>query len=274
MALTFTKPKTPGQAATTSPGPTHSAPAATPEVETTTAKVLWMKRGVDAKKAMLREDTKAEERKAEQGKLWRFYVEQGKAGEITFLDGSLDAEGMLDIQVFYEHRVRISGDWNNFVCTAEIDQTQPCPLCENGDKPAFVGVMTVIDHTLHTIKNGPNAGKTITNTRKLFVAKRTTIKLLTTLAKKRGGLAGCTFDVTRPGDKDPAVGGNFDFSHKYSKLSEIGDKYGLKLEEVQPANYEEEVRYRTVEELIELGAGKAQSGVGYEKGASKLKDEL
>ena len=272
MALTFTKKKLPPADNAGPATPAQSTQSVAPA--TTTAKVLWMKRGVDAKKAMQHEDAKAEERKAEAGKLWRFFVTPEKAGLVTFLDGSLDAEGMLDIQVFYEHRVRINGEWNNFVCTAEIDQSQPCPLCEKGDKPAFVGVMTVLDHSEHKIKNGPNAGKTITNTRKLFVAKRTTIKLLTTIAKKRGGLAGCTFEVTRSGEKTPAVGEHFDFTAKYSKLSEIADKFGLKLEDVQPANYEEEVRYRTVAELIELGVGKAQSGVGYEKGASKLKDEL
>ena len=52
-------------------------------------------------------------------------------------------------------------------------------------------------------------------------------------------------------------------------------KYDLKEEDVMAADYEKEIRYRSPQELIELGVGKAHSGVGYEKGAkSALKDEL
>ena len=63
-------------------------------------------------------------------------------------------------------------------------------------------------------------------------------------------------------------------SQKFSSYEEIAGKYGLQLEEVQPANYAEEIRYRTPEELIELGVGKALSGPGLSKGSSNLKDEL
>ena len=70
------------------------------------------------------------------------------------------------------------------------------------------------------------------------------------------------------------MGESFDFVGKVNKLSELADKLGLKLEEVQPANYAEEIRYRSPEELIELGAGKATVGVGHEKGVGSLKDEL
>ena len=53
------------------------------------------------------------------------------------------------------------------------------------------------------MQKGPNKGKVIKNTRKLFIAKNQTIKMLTKLAAKRGGLQGCTFDVARTGDKEP-----------------------------------------------------------------------
>ena len=272
LGLSFAKKAAPAASATAQASTTQAKPA---EAEKpAAAKVIWMKKGADAKKAFAHEETKAEERKAEQGKMWRFFVTPDRDAKITFLDGKLDAEGMLDVMVYYEHRIRINGEWHNYVCTGEVDQSQPCPICEKGDKPAFVGVMTVIDHTVHTIKNGPNAGKTIANTRKLFVAKRTTIKALTKLAVKRGGLAGCSFDVSRSGDKTPAVGETFDFTEKFTKLQAIADKYDLKLEDVQPANYEDEISYRTPEQLIELGVGKAQTGVGHEKGVGNLKNEL
>ncbi len=239
----------------------------------------WMKKGQAAKEALATEEAQAEMRKQEAGKLWRFWMPEGEERQITFLDGKMDDDGMLDILMYYEHRIRINGNWETFVCTAESDQTQPCPICEKGDRASLVGVMTIIDHTEHTIKNGPNKGKTISNTRKLFVAKRQTITQLTTLAKKRGGLVGCTFDVYRTGENSAGVGSQFDFQHKFSTRQEIMDKFGLEKEEdVMPANYEEEIRYLSPQELIDLGVGKAQTGIGYngnnQGSKANLSDEL
>jgi hypothetical protein len=235
--------------------------------------VSFFKKGKAAHEAIQKEEAAAELRKQEQGKLWRFWMPSGETRQITFLDGDLDDDGMLDILMYHEHGVRVNGNWEQFVCTAETDQTQPCPICEKGERPSLVGVMTVIDHSEHKIKKGANAGKIITNQRKLFVAKMGTIRTLTTLAAKRGGLAGCLFDVSRGGDDDPNVGNLFDFTHKFDSAEEIANQFDLKVEECVPANYEEEIRYRSPEELIELGIGKAVSGPGTEKG-SNLKDEL
>lgn len=235
----------------------------------------FLKKGAAAKAAMQDEEAKAELRKQEQGKMWRFWVPPGEDRQITFLDGDLDDDGMLDIPMYYEHQVRVNGAWETFVCTADDDQTQPCPICEKGDSQRqLVGVMTVIDHSDYKIKKGANAGKTITNQRKLFVAKQATLKLLTKLAVKRGGLARCTFDVSRSGDKAANVGDAFDFVQKWENLQEIADACEIKIEEAQPADYEAEITYRTPEELIELGVGKAHGGVGYEKGVSGLSDQL
>ena len=239
--------------------------------------VTFMRRGAAAKQMLETEEQAAELRKAEAGKMFRFYVKTNEEASITFLDGKLDEDGMLDIQMFYEHRIQVNGGWTNFVCTAEADQTQPCPICEKGDRPSLVGVMTVIDHTEHKIKNGPNAGKMIKNTRKLFVAKRQTITQLTTLAKKRGGLVGCQFDVTRIGDTAAAVGSQFDFQTKYATRMDIMEKFDLTEENVMPADYAAEITYYAPQELIDLGVGKSQAGVGYSNGKgskASLNDEL
>jgi hypothetical protein len=126
-------------------------------------------------------------------------------------------------------------------------------------------VFTVIDHRPHTIQSGQNQGKVIQNTRKLFVAKATTRKLLAKLAGKRGGLTGCTFDVSRTSDKAAAVGDQFDFVTKATSYEEIAAKYDLKPEDVKPADYGEEIKYIAPEELIALGVGKAPAGIGYQK---------
>jgi hypothetical protein len=281
MGLTFVKKK----AATapdegTAAGP---APATKLTVVPKTTHLGWLKSGAAAKQAMAHEEAKAEERKAEYGKMWRFFMKSGDDTQITFLDGGLDDEGNIDCVVFNEHLITVDGEKRHFVCTANTNDEQqydenapPCPICEKGDKPSFVGLLTILDHTAHKIKNGPNAGKIISNTRKLFVAKRTTLKYLAKLAAKHGNkLAGCTYDVSRSDDKKPAVGDLFDFVAQYPALSAVAEKYGLTLEDVQPAKYEDEITFRTNAQLIEIGVGKAQVGPGYEKKNLKgLKDEL
>lgn len=187
---------------------------------------------------------------------------------------------MLDIPMFYEHTVQINGEWKNFVCTGETDTSQPCPICEKGDRPALVGVMTVLDNTPYVVQKGQNKGKTYVNQRKLFVAKRQTITQLTALAKKRGGLTGCMFDVLRSGDQAARVGSQFDFTHKFATRAEIKDKFALEEDEdVLPFDYSESIVYLSPDELIAMGVGKAPSGIGYSgsKGGgskSSMSDEL
>ncbi|QXN72666.1 DNA binding domain protein [Rhodobacter phage RcZahn] len=226
----------------------------------------WMKRGKAAKQALVEEEARAEKAKEEAGKMWRFWMPPDEERKITFLDGDLDDDGMLDIPMFHEHSVKVNGQWENYVCTQESEGF--CPICAKGDnKPTLVGVMTIIDHTPHKIKSGPNAGKTIQHTRKLFVAKKQTIRNLAKLAVKRGGLRGCTFDVMRGDDKTASVGSQFDFDTK-STLEEIAKACGLKMEEVVPADYDKEITYRSVEELVDLGLGSGPSGPGYGSGNS------
>ena len=267
MGLKFSKSSAKpagGSTAGTTPKKTSAAPSGG-----------FLKKGAAAKEAMQDEEAKAELRKQGQGKMWRFWVPPGEDRQITFLDGDLDDDGMLDIPMYYEHQLRVNGNWETFVCTADTDQSQPCPICEKGDSQRYlVGVLTVIDHSDYKIKKGANAGKTITNQRKLFVVKQATLKLLTKLAVKRGGLARCTFDVSRSGEKASNVGDAFDFVQKWDTLEEIAEACEIKIEDAQPADYAAEIIYRTPEELVELGVGKAHGGVGYEKGAGNLVDQL
>lgn len=271
MALSFAKKAQGG----TAPAASSPAKPSTPSPKAATGGLSFLKKGTAAKKAFAHEEAKAEQVKAEQGKLWRFSCPVGDDRQITFLDGDLDDDGMLDIPMYYQHTLNVAGSYTNYVCTSEADETQPCPICETGDKPALVGVLTVIDHTPHTIQKGPNQGNIIKNTRKLFVAKRSSIKILTKLAQKRGGLRGCTFDVSRTGDKEPGVGNQFDFVEKHENPLAIAAKHNLKDEDVQPGNYAEEIVFRSPAELIDLGVGKAQSGPGYGKSSkSNYSDQL
>jgi hypothetical protein len=256
--LTFMKKK--GAAA--APEEASAKPAQAPATNPTGFN--FFKRGSAAKQAMEAADAKAEMAKAEAGKLWRYWMAPDEDRTITFLDGVLDEDGMLDLPMFEEHELKIAGEREHFVC---VNEQEICPICEKGDsRPVLVGVLTVLDHKPHKIKTGPNAGKTIQHTRKLFVAKRQTIKKLSKKAQKYGGLVGCTFEVSRTGDKEPSVGSDFEFVEQLAPAA-LAAKYGLKLEDVQPADYDHEITYRTAADLVALGVGKAASGPGYEKGA-------
>lgn len=276
MGLTFTKKAASSATETKAPDTAQSA-ASPPKA----AGVFFLKRGAVAKQAVQQEQAKAEARQAEKNRMRRFRLKYNGDGKITFLDGKLDEDGVLDIPRFFEHTVQIGQTWQNYVCTAEIDTSQPCPLCESGNKPSLVGVLTVLNHTPYTVNQGPNAGKVYVNRRELFVAKEGTLDALNKLAKKpgRNGLALCTFDVSRgPENKHPAkVGDTFDFVQKNASLEAIAAELTLKIEEVQPGKYEGEdgeIPYLPPEKLIELGLGKAHSGVGYEAGVKAASDEL
>jgi hypothetical protein len=279
MALKFVKKAAADAGVTQAPAtqaqtPQSDTPPVSQKKAPSSSQSNWIKKGAAAKEALAAEEVAAELRKADAGRLYRFRMNEGDERRITFLDGSLDGDGMLDISMYREHMIRLNGSWQNFVCTAEADQTQPCPICDSGDRPSLVGAMTVIDHTPYTVKSGVNAGKTISNTRKLFLVKPQTLKQLTTLAKKRGGLAGCTFDVSRVGDTSASVGNQFDFVEKITSRQAIAEKYGLKPEDVIPAAYDAEIKYFSPQELIALGVGKATKSLTSAAASASVSDEL
>jgi len=226
-------------------------------------KPSWMKTGKSAKDTMHKEDAAEQKRKEEQGKLWRFWMPEGNQTSITFLDGHLDDDGVLDMLMYYEHQVFMNGRWTNwFVCTAE---EEPCPICEGGNNRSLVGALTVIDHTEFTT----NSGEHKKDVRRLFVPKRQTIKQLQMIAAKRGGLAGATFDVMRTGDKSPGCGSVFDFTEKRS-FAELKKLYPEAKDGI--ANYGEEITYMPADKLRELGFGSTPVG-GEEASDSASYDE-
>lgn len=212
--------------------------------------VKFLKKGAAAQKAVEQQDAKDEA--AAKGNLYRFWMPEDAETQITFLDGDLNDDGLLDIPMYYEHQVNMNGDWKNwFVCTSE---DEICPICEGGLKASLVGIMTIIDHT--EWKDGK--GKTHKNERKLFVAKRQTIKQLQKIATKRDGLAGITFDVSRVGEQSASVGNMFDYIGKKSVAATL-KKFKFKPEE-GAADYEEVITYRSAKELRKLGFGSSVVG--------------
>lgn len=213
----------------------------------------FMKKGGDAQKMHHKAEKDAEARKkAAENKAYRFWVPQEDEAQITFLDGELDAEGVLSAPTFWEHNLKLAGKWGNtFACTQLEEE---CPICESGDNAYLITLFTIIDHRSYTDKQN----KKHQHNKRLFACKRETFKRLQKIAAKRGGLAGITFDVSRGGDKSASVGDTFDFVEKRT-LPEIAKAYGLKGDDVAPFDYEAVVPYFTASELIEQGLGSADS---------------
>lgn len=226
--------------------PPTAVPGTPAAAHSAAPKLSFLKRGKEAQHIAQQEEKKVEMRK--KANIFRFWVPKDGKGDITFLDGDLK-DGILDIPFFHEHNVHMNGSWNNhFICTQD---EEPCPICEGGGQPAYVGVLTVIDHGEYTSQRD---GKQKKDNVKLFVAKRDTIKLLQDMAAKRGGLRGCRYEVKRIGDKSPNVGSNFDFDKKYT-VQELITAYGK--EKAYPVNYDEYMAnlYVPAAELREMGFG-------------------
>lgn len=267
MAIALTK-KPAATATQTPPAAQAATPAATPAKAAAQSKpssggMSFIKKGKAAQEVMAQEEHKAEQRS--KGSVLRFWLPKDKDACITFLDGNL-ADGMLDIPFYYEHQVNMNGSWNNhFICTQD---EEPCPICEGGGAPSYVGVFTIIDHAEYVSKKD---GKTYKDQVRLLVAKRDSIKQLTKLAEKRGGLRGCKFDVSRTGDKSPAIGNVFDFTEKHTD-AQLTQLYTAKAhdgkvyDKSKPLNYEEILTnmYMPAKELRKLGFGSMTAPVGSE----------
>jgi len=217
----------------------------------------FLKTGVEAHKEMEKADLEQEAAFGPQ----RFWIKEGKEKRITFLDGFLDTDGLLKGMVsFHEHMMPRTGKkgFDNYPCTQD---TESCPICEEGDTPSLVFAFTIIDHTEWKDKND----KVHKFDKRLYGCKRDTFKRLQIKATKYGGLAGVTFDVTRIGDKSASVGSDYDFLSQNS-IEEIAQGTGLKVEDLKPFNYEETIKYFPAAELRKMGWGNGSASAGQSAG--------
>ena len=232
----------------------HAPAKAAPAPQQAKPGLSFLKRGAAAQAAFAQEEHKAELRR--EGKISRFFTKENTSSSITFLDGGI-VNGVLDITYYYEHNVNMNGKWGNFyICTQD---EEPCPLCEGGLYSSYVGVLSVIDHSAYVSKKD---GKTYKDQVRLFVAKLGTIKALTLLAAKRGGLTGWRVDVSRTGDKSPSVGNVFDFLH-HQTPEQIAALYG---ESAKPLDYDKILgeMWMSAKELRKLGFGSGMPPIGSE----------
>lgn len=239
----------------------------------------FLKSGKEKKALMKAEKRKEQMREEQRDKLWRFRIPEDQIDEefeITFLDGNLDSEGLIESPVYYEHSVKYNGKWVNFVSCKEDEED---PLEEQGQEPYLAQAFTVINHTPYEASNG----KVYKNRKMLLVAKRNSMKQLQKIATKRGGLAGCTFEVSRSNNKAAAIGDMYNFVEKISdeKLRKKLIKAGVKKKEVDelmaPANYRKELTYYSAKQLQKMGLAeerKTLSTKDYDDDEDDVDDEL
>ena len=216
----------------------------------------------------------AEANNASKNKPFRFWLPQGESAMVTFVDGELDDEGILTPPRFFEHNLKLNGQWGNFyVCPkhSNPEMNLQCPICDTGNKPSLMAVFTVIDH-----RESQNKDKTKTykDQRRLFMATTGTYEILYKIAQKRGGLAGAKFEISRSNkDKSPSVGDMFDFEGKTPVedlkgiwVNKWTDKEGKEHfdDQFQVIDYENAFNNYTPEELSKMPFLAGATAKGYD----------
>lgn len=215
----------------------------------------WFLRGEDAfEKARLL----AEERESGAGP-FRFFLKPGTSALVTFVDNA--GIGLL------EHNMKINGRWGNFyTCLRDFSE---CPLCESGDKPYYVMIWTIIDHSKYVSER---TGKEYKNTKKLLVAKQSVItKIRRRLSSKElnGDLTFATFSFSRDKREECATGEDIEFVRRCTRDELLRMKpEGISVDEwLTPFDYRTLFKPKSVEELRRIaGLG---NPIGYEPGSKK-----
>ena len=148
----------------------------------------WYKTGYDN---LDNEDVKESENRRKGG-LRRWWMKKGETRRILFVDGE-------DPMMYWEHQLKIDGSWQNWeVCLKKNGIDPDCPVCEEEKKFAYYAALyTLIDIDGWEDKKGNKH----TCERKLLAAKTKLSKKLRRQHEKRGGLAGCIYDLTRGDDE-------------------------------------------------------------------------
>lgn len=126
----------------------------------------------------------------------RFLIGKGEDRDVVFLDGDSDKSPFCVV----EHRKMVHGAWTYPVCqnsaqylNGSKDGLVECYACKAGSNKHFVGMLTVIDLTGFTSKDG----KKHAGLRRLFCANEKCLMWLASLRSQLGGsLAGAIVRVT------------------------------------------------------------------------------
>lgn len=235
----------------------------------------WLKTGKESKAIAEQVQVEQELRKAGQGKMWRFMLKPHETARITFVDGDLDEDGVLNPPRAFEHFDNRTS--SNYICPQKTmpELGETCPLCEVQNWASLVGYFTIIDHRVIKSKDGKKEYK---NRRRLYAPKPAVMEKLAKKAITRGGLAGTTWDISRGNDKTASSGDDFEFIEKTPiatlktmYMEDVLDAKGVKTgvrSAFYAADYDTELVLLHEEELRKLGlgvnvtGGKSQSSSG------------
>lgn len=148
-----------------------------------------------------RQKQKAEQRKATGNMPFRFRVPVGETRRIIICDEAPDF-------FMYEHALKdAEGRWGRLFtgCVKTFDN---CPVCEAQKQESYYAMfLTCIDLTPFTLRDGTE----VEFSRKLLVVKPAQQKKFLRFFNKEGTLRGASFDMSRDGDKDSAIGNDIEF---------------------------------------------------------------
>lgn len=164
----------------------------------------------------------------------RFWMPKDSEKTITFVDDTtvLCGETTITSPLFIEeYQINLNGHWRNWF--TRPFKPEDDLLKEMGYRASRVAIFTIIDHSEWTDKKGTLHKDEL----KLFVVKRSApiYKQIEKLMGRHGSLRGRQFNVSRMGDKSPAVGSMLEYlDHK--EPQEIPFNY---LEVLKPKTREE-----------------------------------
>lgn len=201
---------------------------------------------------------KAEQRRAQQGKPFRFYVPVGETRQFIICDDAPDF-------FMYEHALRnAEGQWGRLFAGC-IKEHENCPLCQGAERESYYMLaLTIVDLTPFETKDG----NTVEFSRKLLIVKPQQQKKFLRFFQREGTLRGALFEVTRDGEKDAQIGNDIEFKEWVEETEmetyyrEWKDREGKKHEEFcsEPYVYEEIFDEPTMESLLALSGGEPSPG--------------
>lgn len=204
----------------------------------------WFQRGNEG----FQRSQKIAEDMANSAKPFRVWLPVGERTNLTFLDG--------DGFFFYEHQLKINGDWKNwFTCLKDFSE---CPLCDSGDTPSYVAAYTVIDHSEYVSKK---TGKKVKNQKKLLVTKGPVHDKWARRIEENGDLTYCVYSCARDRKNECNTGEDITFRKRLSREEILKFKpEGVDDEEwLKPFDYMEVFKPLSVDELRNI-VGQAPVG--------------
>jgi len=212
-----------------------------------------------------------------------------------------------DPTCFWEHQFQVNDDWKNWEpCKKRNKMENVCAICDRfpDRKASYVGYHTVISLTPWT----DDKGRTWCFGRQMFGAKLGgkdkpgVLKKLERIKQKNGRMRGLVIDCYRSGKKTESVGDEFEIAEKIDpdaviawvksqlpphveKINDLRDESKqemtvdafVKINPIEPFNFEEIIKPRTNAELLSMLGGPSTKKSEYrdqEKTTSALDEDI